>query len=153
MEIATVTYRRESLADALTESWPLLERHYQEIAHYADIPLAPDIEQYLAWEQAGILRAYSVRLGMGTLIGYAVYLIRPHPHYRSSLTAIQDILFILPEHRGRGLAFIDWCDQQLKAENVQVVLHHCKAAHDFGRALMRLGYEKIDIIYGRRLDR
>jgi lysylphosphatidylglycerol synthetase-like protein (DUF2156 family) len=52
-----------------------------------------------------------------------------------------------------GAAFIDWCDQQLRAEGVQVVSHHVKLAHDFGPTLARLGYEHVEAMWQRRLDR
>jgi hypothetical protein len=70
------------------------------------------------------------------------------------LQATQDILFVLPEYRkGRvGIGLIKYCDQQLGAEDVQVVYQHVKLAHNFGPVLERMGYEAVDIIYAKRLN-
>lgn len=144
-------FAREKL-DTYSEAHALLTAHYQEVAHYQDIELDPDYEGYAALEQAGALRIYTARTD-GKLIGYAVYIVRHNLHYRSSLQAVQDVLFIHQVHRGRGMIFIDWCDQQLKAEGVAVVYQHVKVKLDYGPALAKLGYEPIDHIYGRRLDK
>lgn len=144
-------FKREKTQDCFDEALPLLKSHWEEIAHYKDIPLEPDYEFYVAAENAGFLRTYTARSESGELIGYAVYVVRHALHYKSSIQAHQDILFISKSHRGTGGRFILWCDEQLKAEGVQTVYHHVKASHNFGRLLERFGYNVIDIIYGRRL--
>lgn len=150
-------FQREVLTTQLfDELYPLLTAHWKAIAHYPDIPLAPAIDVYLASQDAGILNVYTLRDGdQGyQLRGYAVFFVRPNPHYSGSLQASQDILFIDPEARLGSLAirFIKWCDTQLTAQGVQVVYHHSKVQHDFGKILTRIGYEAVDIIYARRLD-
>lgn len=141
------TFQREAVADVIEEIKPLLREHWREIAHFKDVPLNPD---YLAYLAAGErCRVYTVR-EKGVLVGYAVFFIGSL-HYQHP-TATQDILFILPQHRGRtGIRFIDFCDAQLKAEGIDIVYQHVKVAHDFGPLLRRLGYEEIDHIYARRL--
>lgn len=152
-----VAFAREPLRDRLwDEALPLLVAHWREIAHYQDIPLDPDQAIYQSAADAGILRCYTVRRDAsdrGELMGYAIFFVRPNPHYCSSLQAVQDVLYISPSARGTtGYRFIRWCDEQLRAEGVQAVYHHVKAAHNFGRMLERLGYECVDLIYARRLD-
>lgn len=148
-----VTFKRETAnSELFHELMPLLEKHYHEIAHYKDIPLDPDFEQYEKLEQIDALRAFIARDDLGVMVGYAVYFIRHNIHYRSSKQALQDILFIDPERRGFGAKFILWCDKQLRAEGVQITYHHVKAAHNFGAMLERLGYRLVDLIYTRRLD-
>ena len=131
---------------------PLLQSHWREIAHYQDIPLDPDFTQYAALEDAGALRTYIARDAEGGMVGYAVFFVKANIHYKSSIQALQDILYIHPGSRGMGLRFIKWCDDQLRQEGVQVVYHHVKKEHNFGPALERFGYQLIDLIYGRRLD-
>ena len=89
------------------------------------------------------------------LIGYGVFFLGPNRHYKQSIQAAQDILFVHPAYRfGRiGYRLIAFCDEQAKAEGAQAIYHHVKAAHDFGPLLKRLGYETVDLIYARRLDR
>lgn len=146
-----IIFRRERAQDIFEEAAPLLRQHYAEIAHYQDIPLEPDLAQYAAVEEAGCLRVFTARDDSG-LIGYAVFFVRRNLHYRSSLQAVQDILYVDPGKRGFGARFIHWCDEQLRKESVQVVYHHVKAAHDFGALLERFGYQLVDKIYARRLD-
>lgn len=147
------TVQREPLTDALwDEAMPLLEAHWREIAHFPDIPLDPDRAVYAACEAAGILRCFTVRSD-GALAGYALFTVRRNPHYRSSMQASQDVIYIAPTARGgAGYRFIRWCDEQLAAEGIQVVYHHIKAAHNFGPMLERMGYELVDLIYAKRLD-
>ena len=145
-------FARETLASCLEEAKPLLLEHWKEIAQYDDISLDPDYERYYTLEQNGLLRVFTARSEEGNIIGYAVFFVNTNAHYKQSLQASQDIIFIHPNHRGTGGRFILWCDEQLRSEGVQVVFHHLKAAHNFGPMLERFGYELIDLIYGKRLD-
>jgi len=146
-------FKREKVQATFAELPPLLEIHYKEISHYPDIALDPDWDQYAAVEEAGALRTFTIRTEEKELVGYAIYFVRKNIHYKSSLQAVQDIIFLHPKYRGRGAKFIKWCDEQLKAEGVQVVYHHVKEKHNFGPLLERQGYELIDLIYGKRLDK
>lgn len=146
-------FSRESSATVIDEIKSLLEAHYAEIAHYSDIPIGCDYDSYLTMEANGKLRIYTIRLD-GALVGYAIFKVATSLHYRTSLQAQQDVLYLDPTYRkGRiGMRFIQFCDGQLQAEGVQVVYQHVKAKHNFGPMLERLGYELIDHLYGRRLD-
>lgn len=146
-------FKEEKLIDSLEEAKPLLRKHWEEISHFKDIELDPDYEQYFKIEQIGALKVFTCREEDRTMIGYAVYFIRPHLHYRQSLYASQDIIFIDPERRGAGMFFLRWCDDQLARAGVQVVVQHVKAAHNFGSALERMGYTLQDLIYVKRLDK
>lgn len=148
-----VKFQRETLSTCLEESKPLLIEHWKEIAHYDDIPLDPDEERYRNIEKSGMLRVYTVRTDDNHIVGYAVFIVNTNAHYKSSLQAVQDILFIHPSSRGMGGRFILWCDEQLKADGVQIVFQHLKSKQNFGKLLERFGYELIDLIYGKRLDK
>lgn len=146
-------FAREVLTDQLLdEAMPLLQAHWKEIAHYQDIPLSPDRPMYLAAEATGLIRCFTVRRPTGLLIGYATFFVKAHPHFTTSLQAVQDILFMHPDWRGHGMKFLLWCDEQLQGEEVQVVYHSVNAQHDFGKMLIRAGYQLVDHVYLRRLD-
>lgn len=130
----------------------MLQKHWGEIAHFSDIELNVDWATYFKMQDGGMLRMFTAREQDGTLVGYAVFIVRYNPHYADSLTALQDVIFIDPGKRGFGKKFIEWCDEQLRKEEVQLVVHHVKAAHNFGQMLESIGYELIDLMYGRRLD-
>lgn len=145
-------FQRERLETALDDMLPLLNAHWREIAHYQDINLDPDIEVYLKVEGVGQLRVFTARDDNKQLLGYSLFFVRHNIHYRQSLQATQDIIYIDKEKRGFGSEFIEWCDRQLKEEGVQVVYHHVKQKHNFGILLERQGYELVDLIYAKRLD-
>jgi len=138
--------------ELMSEMIPLFDIHYKQIAHYQDIPLNPDYDRYLMMQDAGMLRVFTARSEDDSLVGYSVFFINHNIHYKDSLQAVQDILFIHPNHRGAGGRLIKWCDEALAEEGVQAVYHHVKAAHNFGPLLERMGYELVDYIYARRLD-
>lgn len=146
-----MNFQLQPVNAVLEEMAPLAEKHWNEVAHYKDIPLSPNVEQYLKLEELGLLRVYTARDG-DRLVGYLVFFINYHMHYMSSLQANQDVFFVDPEYRGFGSQFLMWCHEQLKKEGVQVVSQHIKAKHNFGPMLERLGYELVDLIYLKRLD-
>lgn len=135
------------------QMWPLLERHWKEVSAFLDIPLKPDFAKYVLMEQAGTVRNFIATLE-GQLIGYAVFFVHPNIHYSTSLQAVQDVIYLEKSERGLGIgkSFIGWCDEQLRAEGVQVVYHHVKDKLNFGPMLETLGYKRIEAVYGRRLD-
>lgn len=149
-----LTFRTETLSQAKADGEPLLRRHWAEIAHYQDIPYAPRWDAYENLERLGMLRIYTARLD-GQLVGYCVFVVMHNIHYGSSLEASEDVLFLVPEQRnGRiGIRLIKFADELLRSEGVQLVKRHVKFAHDHGPILERMGYEPIDQIYGRRLDK
>ena len=167
----------------LAEMLPLLERHWAEVAHYTDIPLCVDASVYHAAEANGALRIYTARrettvrtgpfptaqrqeLNAGVvpvrgqservdqLVGYAVFFVRSNPHYALSVQAVQDVIYVAPESRGNtGARLIQFADDELREEGAQAVYHHVKTAHNWGKLLERMGYEAVDVIYAKRLDR
>lgn len=136
----------------------LLAKHWQEVAFYKDIPLDPDWELYQATEQIGRLRIFTARI-RGELVGYAAFILNRNPHYKSSWQAAQDVIFVAPEHRNGklGAHLILFAERHLRAETppVQVTYQHSKASADLdiGPLLKRLGYEFVDTIWAKRLDR
>lgn len=149
IEVAEVVFDREySVYGIWDEIYPLLVQHKDEIAHHKDIPLDPDKDFYMKACALGMVRVFTARED-AKLIGYAIFFVKPDFHYQQ-LTAQQDIIFIQKDKRGFGRKFIEWCDEQLKAEGVRFVSHHVKKAHDFSPLLRRIGYELVDLIYVRR---
>ena len=111
------------------------------------------MEMYSVIEEQGALRCYIAR-DDGKLIGYLSFFVRSNPHYKSSVQAVSDVLFLLPEYRrgGTGVLLIRHGERALKAEGVQAVYHHVKRTNQVGRLLVRMGYELIDEVYAKRLD-
>ncbi len=147
--------QRERAHDLWVEIVPLLVQHKDEISAYPEIPLNPDVDAYNHVEEMGGLRCYTARLN-NHLIGYAIFFIRYNMHYSTSLQAVQDVLFVTKPHRhGRvGYRLIRHSEEALRAEGVAVCYHHIKVSTPQTIELFkRLGYEPIDMILGKRLDR
>jgi GNAT superfamily N-acetyltransferase len=150
-----VTLQRETWQSAYADAQPLLRCHWREIAHYPDIPLDVDAASYEQVEAAGMLRIYTARLD-GKLVGYAAFIVSPSLHYKGSIQAKQDVLYVDPAHRGGtiGARLVKFSDAHLAIEGVQVVMQHVKLSHPLlGRLLVLRGYEPIETLYAKRLDR
>lgn len=148
-------YKRESLAEVRAAGVErLLERHWAEIAHFKDIPLSVDWAAYEAAEASGALRLFTARVDR-QLVGYACYLVRAAPHYLSSVQAVQDVLFLAPEYRkgGLGAELVLYSERELAGEGVQAIYQYSKVAHPMDALLTRLGYERIETTWAKRLDR
>lgn len=154
-ELGGIIFARESIASFFDDALPLFEKHFKEVSHFQDIPLNIDLDTYQLIDANGALRIFTARQD-GELVGYAVFFVKLNPRYSTSLQANQDILFINPSCRAKGFGqnLIAFCDEQLKAEGVQVVYQHVKATPklNFGPLLERMNYELVDLIFAKRLN-
>lgn len=144
-------YQLETAQTILNEGSKLLFDHWEEIAHYQDITINIDEDLYLEAEKSGNLKVFTARNDELKLVGYAIFFIRRNAHYKDSIQATQDVLYVDPEYRGKGGAFIFWCEEKLRSFGVQVVYHHVKVKHDWGKLLEQNGYDLIEKVYGKRL--
>jgi hypothetical protein len=146
-----MNYAIENMDQVMGEIKPLIHAHWREIAHYQEIPLEPDWEAYRLMDKNRSMKIFTYRDKEKNLIGYAIYFVRPHLHYSTCVTAYQDILYVRADKRGRGLHFLAWCDAQLETMGVDLIVQHIKAAHNFGPALEKQGYELMDLIYTKKV--
>ncbi len=149
------TYRRERAHDLWPEIMPLLHEHKEEIAHYPDIELRPDVDRYNMVEDKGALLCCTARIH-GALAGYAIYFVDWNLHYSGSLQANQDVLFVTKPHRhGRvGYGLIRFSERELQLLGVQVMYQHIKVKTPETIVLFqKMGYEPMDLILTKRLDR
>lgn len=144
-------FQLESCAKIYDELAPLIELHQNEVAHFKDFELCINRQWYEDLEKAGCLRFFTCR-EEGKLIGYSFFFVAANRFYKNRIDATEDSLFIHPDHRGGGVAFISWCDAQLQAEGVQTIYHYSKKSHDFGLLLERIGYQLVDLVYVKRVN-
>lgn len=148
----------EPLDKCKDEIWPILRHeHWEEVGHYKDIPIDMRWDKYELLQKAGLLRCFTIRAPLNeelketVLMGYAFYLVDRHLHYKDTLVASQDILYVRKPYRGIGHSFLKWCDGELKKEGVVTVTHHAKPWFNYGELFEKLGYEKAETIWSRRL--
>ena len=131
----------------------LTRHHYDEISAFKDgtVPLNPDIDTYkLLWEK-GNLVGYSAR-EHGKVVGYILYILQVHPHYKDLIVAENDILYVLPEYR-EGLAGYklirfavdELLNTTLNDRPVGLITLSMKAAHPFVAIAERLGFSLMDL--------
>lgn len=145
----TVTAQVENLTQRLEELKPLLPHHHKEIAIYQDrMPLDPDYGAYLAADARGELCFVTARKD-GELVGYALFFVKPHLHYRRTLTATMDLIYLWPDHRlnGTGRLMGDVLMNELRRRGVGPVWggskYHCPI-DGFWRAM---GMERAETMF------
>lgn len=148
------TFTKEPFVDVIEEMKPMFERHWQELARNQEmIKLDPDYERYLAVDKLGILRMFMARED-GKIIGYAVYFVSPHMHYRNDTWAVSDILWVSPEkRRGRvGIDLLRFVETSLREEGVSVMHTTGKEAHPaLATVLDHLGHARIEFGFAKVL--
>lgn len=152
--MSEVSFQRETTAVIESGLVPLLVENQKEIdgAHpeLADFEFNPRMKDYVLAEDMGHLYIYTARRD-GVLLGYMILHVFSSPRYRHKV-AHQDMFFIQKKHRGFGLRFLRWVDEQLRAEGVEVVYQASKVAMDIGALYRRVGYTAHEVVYIKRLD-
>ena len=145
----------ETLVDVKEECGDLIAAHWVEIAVWPDIPLDPDWSGYENLEKAGMLVIYTVRNETNQLVGYAVFFMRKHLHYKSHSWAANDIVWVHPDYRdGKiGANLVQFWEQDLQARGIHVVHVNVKVAHPaLGLVLRREKYKTVESGLEKRLN-
>lgn len=132
--------------ELVMECMPLLYAHYNEIAWLKEkIPLDPDYDRYEAGAKAGVIRIFTARRD-ADLVGYAIFIVQPHLHYRQTMWAMNDILYVMAGIRGYaiGAKLLRFAEEQLRGDGVHVIGLHSKDAHNIGPLAARLGFERVE---------
>jgi len=126
----------------------VLPAHYDELCITKQFPFDPDWDAYDRMAQAGMLRTITVR-NDDELIGYIVFYIQPHLHYKSCLTAYEDVYYVKPEYRkGRiGIKMFQYAEMALKRIGVNRIIVHTKIHLDNTKLLEYLGYSWSDKLF------
>lgn len=149
----TTTYQAEDPATFIEELKLIIPEHYDELCVTKDFPLMPDYEAFGRLYVAGMLRCMTVRED-NQLIGYAIFLVQPHLHYKTCKTAFEDMYFLKKEYRkGRvGIRLFQFAEDVLKKDGVNRVIMHTKIHLDNSRLFEYLGYRLTDKLYTKILS-
>jgi hypothetical protein len=149
----TVIYTVEDPAAFIEELKAIIPVHYDELCVTKDFPLAPDYEAYGRMHMADMLKCITARNEDG-LIGYAIFIVQPHLHYKTCKTAFEDIYFLKKEHRlGRtGIRLFQFAEEALHADGVARIIMHTKIHLDNSRLFEYLGYKHTDKLYTKILS-
>lgn len=145
----------ETVAQCRKDIVPLLQQHWEEVElHREGRPLEPDWDKYEAMDAAGKLATITVRKA-GELVGYAVFFIDHHIHYKSTRMAVNDVVFLRKDCRGIVGAKLLMTAEALLQARFPGRLHiiwHIKPHIDWSPILERLGYRQEEIIMGKLLE-
>ena len=146
------TYEDVNGLNFLYELEQIFPVHYEELCVTKDFPLEPDYEAYRNLAKAGMLRCITCRAD-GDLIGYIVFIVQPHLHYRSCKTAFEDIYYVKKEFRkGRiGIRLFQYAEKVLKEHGVNRIIMHTKIHLDNSKLFEYLGYKHTDKLYTKLL--
>lgn len=138
-----ITYQVERVGEVMEEMRELNLLHWKEIATHKHIKkLNPDYDRYFGLEKLDMLRIFTARYE-GRLVGYFISLLAPHMHYKELNVALNDILYILPIHRGGTVAYRLFKGAILDLKNntdTHIVTVHMKIEHPFRPLLKKLGF-------------
>ena len=126
--------------------------HYDELCVTKEFPLDPDYEAYKKIADAGNLVCIACMDGM-EVVGYIVFIVQPHLHYKSCLTAFEDIYYIRPDYRkGRvGIRLFKYAEEVLKGIGVNRIIMHTKIHMDNSKLFEYLGYKWTDKLFTKIL--
>jgi GNAT superfamily N-acetyltransferase len=147
----------EPWATVQPELAQLLPTHWREIALDQDvIPLDMDWEAYAELDRLGILHCVTARNDTGTLVGYFLAFLRGHLHYRTSLTAFEDMFYLDPAYRSgwTGVRFFQAVEAAWRARGVERAaisykLHFRQGK--VGKLLAYLGWQATETNYTKYL--
>lgn len=155
-----ITYQVEKLSEIKDEVYPLLIKHWEEIALNKDkVPLDPNWELYAKFEAMELLNITTARRN-GEIVGYFAYIICPNLHYKSLVIADGDIFYIDKDYRRSGIAIklLAESEKNVRAAGANKIVNKTKIhfANANGIAASKLferaGYTKIEEHFAKLLD-
>jgi GNAT superfamily N-acetyltransferase len=146
-----VRFSTELLRPGLIPAW-MIHDHFQENAVHRDVFEQPDADwdYYMEAQRKGELIMVLTRDAKTlALVGYVALILRPHPHYRSVLVAIDDLHYLMPAYRGLGAGklMMEYAEFVAHERGAQVFCLRHKAAQDHGHIFRSMGYELTDMVY------
>ena len=148
----TITYEDVDGFQFVDEFERLFPEHYEELCVTKEFPYEPDYAAYKRIAEAGMLRCITCRAD-GVLIGYIIFTVTPHLHYKSCMTSIEDLYFVSKEYRkGRvGIRLFQYAEKVLKERGVQRIVMHTKVHLDNSKLFEYLGYKMTDKVFSKML--
>ena len=142
-----ITFKEEHYGNFFAaEFMDLYRANWKEIGGYdkQKIKMSPDWDMYRALGKNGNLVTFTIR-DTNELIGYNLFIIAQHQHYKNHIVAENDTLYLKPEYRKgyTGYKFIKYCVEELKSK-VDIIKLSMKAEYPFESVVKRLGFKLLD---------
>ena len=131
--------------------WP---GQWKELAlDQAEVPYDPDWSRYAKLDSDGLLKIVTARDGR-KLVGWHVGMVGTHPHYKTTIFAMQDMYYVVPEYRRMptiGMRLFLEMEDAMKRLGVKEIVGNTKLHLDRSAFFERLGYVKTAICYRKIL--
>jgi GNAT superfamily N-acetyltransferase len=148
----SVQYLNADFMSFLPDLKKLIQANYEELCVTKEFPLLPDYDAYERIAKTGNITCI-VCVDKDEVVGYAIFLIQPHLHYKTCLTAFEDIYYLKPEYRkGRtGIKMFKFAEDVLRSAGVNRIIFHTKIHLDNSKLFEYLGYKHTDKLYSKIL--
>ena len=78
------------------------------------------------------------------LVGYAVFLVGPHPHFADKVFAMNDVVYIKPDYRKGSRSFFEYIELSLDVDVINYSMNYMAPHLEF---MGSMGYEPTEIMY------
>lgn len=141
----------EPLHRCLPEAEALLRSHWDEVCHdKAFLTLNPNYEVYRKLEDAGATALATVRVD-DRLVGYLLFILDHHLHYKHIKTAIEDLHYLHPDYRSgsgwAGFRLLKFGVDMVKARGATFITLRTKVRDNHGALFERMGFRATDVVY------
>jgi GNAT superfamily N-acetyltransferase len=145
-----LTYQKESVDEVIRDIQSLLLPHYVETAPHQDkVALDPIYSNYYDLEELGYLCIITARDKFNKLVGYAIYVMNEHMHCSNHIVANNDMSYILPKYRGKGMAvkMFQKAEECLRALGCHQIIIGMKIDSTFRSTMEGEGFEPHELLY------
>lgn len=147
----TFTHERMDslLMDEMESLWKI---HWEEVANYQDkMKLNVDRELYTQMQDSGLYQTITARNEEGALIGYIGFLITTHPHYKESIFANMDNVFLHKDYRKGfvGIKLFQRAEKLLKELGVDIIMMRSKHKSDLSPIFKLMNYSLTETVYSK----
>ena len=120
----------------------LMHAHWRECSiDQAEVPFDPDWAMAYTMERCNILHCFGL-YRHEHLVGYSVFEVSTHLHFKTTKFAYNSGAYITPEHRGFGGAFlVDSTDKLLREMGCKKIVYLVPSSSALGAVLKHIGYE------------
>ena len=141
-----ITYTTTTVQECFEEIQKLFENHYKELSVTKQYKLNPDYDVYL--QNAGRIRVVLCK-DNNLIIGYIVFFVAPHLHYKDCLMAVEDIYYLKPEYRKGtvGIKMFKYAEKYLKSLGINLIKYSTKTHLDNTKLFEYLGCKFIEKVF------
>lgn len=128
------------------------EAHDEEVG-MDGLKFGVDIEMYQTYEKLGCFIPIFAEDDLGINVGYMMFLLYPHPHYKGTIFATTDCFYIVPSYRGSTLFrdMLQYSEEVLRSRGVDYCQVTFSVQKDISPLAKRYGYKELDKVFYKRL--